>query len=63
MSPSHRRTARLASAAVAAGANVAQTSVDGVFALVKRGTITGPGGAPFGPADFVVDCPIVISPG
>ena len=50
-------------AAVASGANVAQTSVDAVEDLVGRGTITGPGGARFAPADFVVDCPIVISLG
>jgi hypothetical protein len=49
--------------AVASGANTAQTSVDAVLDLVRRGTITGPGGAPFAPADFVVDCPIVISLG
>src|SRR6185503_6376598 len=53
--------AQWSAAAVASGANVAQTSVDDVENLVERGTITGPGGAPFGPADFVVDCPIVIS--
>jgi hypothetical protein len=55
--------AQWSAAAVASGANVAQTSVDAVDDLVERGTITGPGGAPFGPADFVVDCPIVISLG
>ena len=27
--------------------------------LVAEGRITGPGGAPFGPAGFIVDCPIV----
>jgi hypothetical protein len=55
--------AQWSAAAVASGANVAQTSVDAVEDLVERGTITGPGGAPFGPADVVVDCPIVISLG
>jgi hypothetical protein len=55
--------AQWSAAAVASGANVAQTSVDAVEDLVQRGTITGPGGAPFGPADFVVNCPIVISLG
>jgi hypothetical protein len=55
--------AQWSAAAVAAHANVAQTSVDAVEDLVERGTITGPGGAPFGPANFVVDCPIVISLG
>jgi hypothetical protein len=55
--------AQWSAAAVAAGANVAQTSVDAVEDLVDRGTITGPGGARFGPAEFVVNCPIVISLG
>jgi hypothetical protein len=40
-----------------------QTSVDDVFDLVADGAITGPGGAPFGPADIVVNCPIVSSAG
>jgi hypothetical protein len=53
--------AQWSAAAVAARANVAQTSVDAVQALVQRGTITGPGGARFAPADVVVDCPIVLS--
>jgi hypothetical protein len=55
--------AQWSAAAVASGANVLQTSVDDVEDLVDRGTITGPGVAPFGPADFVVDCPIVVSLG
>jgi hypothetical protein len=55
--------AQWSAAAVASGANVAQTSVDAVEDLVERGTITGPGGAPFAPANFVVDCPIVVSLG
>ena len=55
--------AQWSAAAVASGRNVAQTSVDAVDDLVHGGTITGPGGAQFGPADFVVDCPIVISLG
>jgi hypothetical protein len=55
--------AQWSAAAVASRTNVAQTSVDAVEDLVGRGTITGPGGAPFAPADFVVDCPIVISLG
>ena len=55
--------AQWSAAAVAAHANVAQTSVDAVEDLVQRGTITGPGGARFAPADVVVDCPIVVSLG
>ena len=55
--------AQWSAAAVASRANVAQTSVDAVEDLVEQGTITGPGGARFAPADVVVDCPIVISLG
>jgi hypothetical protein len=47
--------------AVAARADVAQTSVDAVEDLVQRGTITGTGGTRFAPADVIVDCPIVLS--
>jgi hypothetical protein len=36
-----------------------QTEVAKVFDLARNGTVTGPGGAPFGPAGFIVDCPIV----
>jgi hypothetical protein len=36
-----------------------QTEVAKVFDLARDGTVTGPGGAPFGPAGFIVDCPIV----
>ncbi|MEA2156544.1 MAG: hypothetical protein QOE11_2684 [Solirubrobacteraceae bacterium] len=50
-------------AAAAAGADVRQTSVDDVFDLAAAGAITGPGGAPFGPGGFIVDCPIVSSEG
>ncbi len=31
--------------------------------LVAHGRITGPGGAPFGPGGFIVDCPIVFRAG
>jgi hypothetical protein len=31
--------------------------------LVDHGRITGPGGAPFGPVGFIVDCPIVFRAG
>jgi hypothetical protein len=34
-----------------------------VEGLVAHGRITGPGGAPFGPAGFIVDCPIVFRAG
>jgi hypothetical protein len=50
-------------AAIAARANTRQTSVDDVFDLAATGAITGPGGAPFGPGGFIVDCPIVSSSG
>ncbi|MEA2385497.1 MAG: hypothetical protein QOH72_5468 [Solirubrobacteraceae bacterium] len=36
-----------------------QTEVAKVLDLARNGTVTGPGGAPFGPAGFIVDCPIV----
>jgi hypothetical protein len=55
--------AQWSAAAVAARANVRQTSVADVEDLVDEGVITGPGGATFGPADFVVDCPIVSAVG
>lgn len=48
-------------AAVAAGANVAQTDRSQLLNLVSKGIVTGPGGARFGPAGFVVNCPIVSS--
>jgi hypothetical protein len=37
----------------------AQTDWNAIEDLVAHGRITGPGGAPFGPAGFIVDCPIV----
>jgi hypothetical protein len=49
--------------AMAAGRNLRQTSVDDVEDLARQGTITGPGGAAFGPGGFIVDCPIVSSLG
>ena len=55
--------AQWSAAAVAARANVRQTSVADVEDLVDEGVITGPGGATFGPANFVVDCPIVSAVG
>lgn len=36
-----------------------QEDVTDVLGLVAHGDVSGPGGAPFGPAGFVVNCPIV----
>jgi hypothetical protein len=46
-------------AAMASGQNLHQTDWNTMQMLVEQGLITGPGGARFGPANFVVDCPIV----
>lgn len=46
-------------AAMAAGDNPRQTDWGDVENLVNNGAATGPGGAAFGPAGFVVNCPIV----
>jgi hypothetical protein len=48
-------------AAIASGQNLRQKAFGDVRNLVDHGLITGPGGAPFGPADFIVVCPIVSS--
>ena len=45
--------------AVAGGTNVRQFEFAAVADLAKDGTITGPGGAAFGPSGFIVNCPIV----
>jgi len=45
--------------AVAAGQNVRQTDFGQVENLAEHGTVTGPGGARWGAANFVVVCPIV----
>jgi hypothetical protein len=45
--------------AVAAGQNVRQTDFGQIENLAEHGVITGPGGAPFGAPNLVVDCPIV----
>lgn len=45
--------------AVASGANLRQDRVADVLDLAEQGTVSGPGGAPFGPGGFVVNCPIV----
>jgi hypothetical protein len=46
-------------AAIAAGANLRQRDFGDILNLVEHGLVTGPGGAAFGPAGFIVDCPIV----
>jgi hypothetical protein len=51
--------AQWSAADVAAGRNVRQTDVGTIEGLVGHGRITGPGGAQFGAAGFIVDCPIV----
>jgi len=45
--------------AIAGGLNRRQRDVGQILNLVEHGLVTGPGGAPFAPADFVVNCPIV----
>jgi hypothetical protein len=44
---------------VASQRNVRQTDFGDVLNLVEKRIVTGPGNAPFGPAGFIVDCPIV----
>jgi hypothetical protein len=51
--------AQWSASAVAAGANTRQVEFAAVEELAEHGTITGPGGAPFGASGFIVDCPIV----
>ena len=41
------------------GQNLRQTDWGTIQGLVDHGQITGPGGAAFGPGDFIVDCPII----
>jgi hypothetical protein len=50
-------------AAIKAGRNLRQTAFADVADLAKQGLITGPGGAAFGPAGFIVDCPIISQAG
>ena len=46
--------------AIATGQNVLQTDFRRImFSLTQDGLVTGPGGAPFGPAGIVVNCTIV----
>jgi hypothetical protein len=40
-----------------------QTDWNTIQGLVDHGRITGPGGASFGPAGFIVDCPIIFRAG
>jgi hypothetical protein len=47
--------------AIADGDNLRQESFNDIRRLVGHGLITGPGGAPFAPAGFIVNCPIVSS--
>jgi hypothetical protein len=51
--------AQWTAAAVAAGVNLRQTDRSTLLGLVKDGVVTGPGGAAFGPAGIVVNCPII----
>jgi hypothetical protein len=48
-------------AAIQSGQNLRQTDWNTIQGLVDHGLITGPDGAPFGPGNFIVDCPIVSS--
>lgn len=48
-------------AAIASGRNVAQKDRSNLLGLVDEGVVTGPGGARFGAAGIVVNCPIVSS--
>lgn len=45
--------------AVASGANVRQSDFGQIINLAEKRIITGPGGAPFAAAGFIVDCPII----
>jgi hypothetical protein len=53
--------AQWSAAAVAALANVAQKDRSELLNLVSNKVVTGPGGATFGPAGFIVNCPIISS--
>jgi hypothetical protein len=46
-------------AAIAAGRNKRQTGWGDIQGLVDHGVITGPGGAKFAAAGFIVNCPII----
>ena len=47
------------SQAIASGQNKRQRDFGTIINLGDKGTVTSPGGAPFGPAGFVVNCPII----
>lgn len=47
--------------AIANGQNLRQEDFNDIRNLVDKGLVTGPGGTPFGPAGFIVNCPIVSS--
>jgi hypothetical protein len=47
--------------AIATGQNLRQQDFNDIRNLVQDGLVTGPGGAPFGPSGFIVNCPIVSS--
>jgi hypothetical protein len=49
-------------AAIAAGQNTRQSDFSKVASLAENGVVTGPGGAPFGPLNVIVNCPIVSQP-
>ena len=51
--------AQWTTAAIAAGQNLRQTDYGNVQNLAASGLLTGPGGVPFGPSGFIVNCPIV----
>jgi hypothetical protein len=51
--------AQWTTAAIAAGQNLRQTDFGNVQNLAQAGLLTGPGGVPFGPSGFIVNCPIV----
>lgn len=46
-------------AAVANGENILQDDFGDIIGLGKQGLVTAPGGAKFGPAGFIVNCPVV----
>lgn len=51
--------AQWSTATVASGTNLRQKDFGDIRNLVQKGIVTGPGGAKFGPAGFVVNCPII----
>ncbi len=53
------RLATWTAAAIANGLNTRQTDFGTELLLVAEGFVTGPGGAPFGPSGFIVNCPAV----